>query len=295
MRVDWPDLLWRLVDDAPLVTAVPSAEVDVSGPDWAVGQLLQGQILASRDEQALLLVDGFQLWSVWPGEKPPVGQLLTLRVLGQTGGQWRLTRVQEEASSGTEMTLLALLEQLDWPLTYDHVQRLLDLLRGKRSWQSARAKMAGEGGAEPQELCPPNRQVWQAAMGFEPHTLATAFFTWQPFPCGVLVEKKRREQEADDDEGQPDPGPFCLLLVLQLPKLGQIEVVWRGMGAEQAVVFVAQEETARLLQKKEKELALLLRQQGIEVHDLSIHASAQPLVQVLPAAAFSYQGVDRQL
>lgn len=292
-RVDLPALVWRLSEPAA-TSATGAAPVVSALPNWHEGQMLVGQVVENLGGQVLVLIDGHRLRADWPGAPQVPGARVNLQVVGQAAGQWRLALLNHaqlgEVSRGAlhAASLLELLTQLRWPLTYSNVERLARLVRGQ---PAAAETGATASAAASSELCPPNLDVWQQLCGFEPGLLAAAFFTWQPFTCGLFVEEKGEEHQAK----QSEVSPLSFLFVVDLPRLGQIEVVGRGRWPEQSIVFVAQKETVTLLQKREAELIALLAETGMELSSLVLRATTKPLLNLLQPEMVPYRGLDRLL
>lgn len=288
-RIDLPAILWRLIAPAA-ATAKDAAPAASALPNWQVGQLLLGQVLENLDGQVLVLIDGHRLRADWPGAPQVPGAQVELKVVGQTAGQWRLALVNDkqfsEASRSTlhASSLLAMLERMQWPLTYRNVERLARLFAGQSSAADADASASTE-------LCPPNLEVWQQLFGCEPGLLSTVFFTWQPFVCGLFVEEDSTGKEPRYEEMPP----LSFLIVVDLPHLGQVEVMGRGRWPEQTIVFVARKETVILLQKRETELVTLLAEAGIELCGLSLRASESPLLELLRPEMVPYRGLNHRL
>lgn len=291
-RIDLPALLWRLID--PVTSTTTDGAGAPSGlPPWQVGQLLTGQVLENLDGQVLVLIDGHRLRAHWPGASPAPGAQVELQVVGQVRGQWHLALVKGSAGGANvgpapASSLLAMLDQLDWPLTYNNVERLA------RSFAGHSSLLATDGfatTAETGELCPPNLQVWQQLFGWEPGLLSAVFFTWQPFVCGLFVEEEGQGPVGEQEEMDP----LSFLFVVDLPRLGQVEVLGRGRWPEQTIVFVARKETALLLQKKEAELIALLSGTGMELRGLVVRPSELPLVKLLRPEMVPYRGLNQRL
>lgn len=83
--------------------------------------------------------------------------------------------------------------------------------------------------------------------------------------------------------------------MVDLPRLGQVEVLGRGRWPEQTIVFVARKETALLLQKKEAELIALLSGTGMELRGLVVRPSELPLVKLLRPEMVPYRGLNQRL
>ncbi|NLW17850.1 MAG: hypothetical protein GX033_09505 [Firmicutes bacterium] len=286
-RIHWPTLLWRLSEPiaTPASDAAPAAS---EGPNWQVGQLLTGQVLANSEGQVWVLIDGHRLLAHWPGGAPAPGAQVEFQVVGQVQGQWQLTPLGAEKGILPTETLLSILEQLDWPLTYSNVERLARFFAGQTSLIDT------DGPTTPQEsgeLCPPNLSVWQQLFGWEPGLLSAVFFTWQPFVCGLFVEEEgaRARQEAGEQE------PLSFLLVVDLPRLGQIEVLGWGQWPEQAIDLVAGKEPTRLLQKREAELLAILATTGMRLRRLTLRVSQEPLLILLRPQMVPYRGLDQRL
>lgn len=291
-RLDLPPLVWHLMDPVAATTANDAAPAAPGLPQWQVGQLLVGQVLENLDGQVLALIDGHRLRADWPGPQQVPGARVAFRVVGQAAGQWRLAVVADEQFSevGSDgilsaSSLLAILERLQWPLTYGNVKRLASLFAGQSSAAAADDAPASS------ELCPPNISVWQQLFGCEPGFLSTVFFTWQPFVCGLFVEEESAGRGAEYEE----MAPVSFLFVVDLPHLGQVEVMGRGKWPEQTIVFVARKETVMFLQKKEAELVTLLTEAGMELCGLSLRASESPLLALLRPEMVPYRGLNRRL
>lgn len=289
-RVDLPTLLWRLIDPSATIT-LDAAPVASRGPTWQAGQLLTGQVLDNLDGQVLVLIDGHRLRADWPGGAPQVpGARVQLQVIGQTAGQWRLAVLTGAKADGLDASqaLLAMLDSLDWPLTYSNAERLARFLAGHS--QLVGTDQQVEASAS-DELCPPNIDIWQQLFGYEPGLLSAAFFTWHPFTCGLFVEEKGAGQKPNAS----DTEPLSFLFVADLPRLGQVEVMGRGRWPQQTIVFVARKETAQLLQKREAELIALLTSTGMELQNLTMRASESPLLKLLQPEMVSYRGLNQRL
>ncbi len=290
--IDLPALIWRLIE--PMTTTTDGASAPSGLPSWQVGQLLSGQVLENMDGQVLVLVDGHRLRAHWPGALPSPGMQVELKVVGQVRGQWHLALVDRGTAGGGSVapgpgaSLLAILELLDWPLTFSNVERLARSFAGQSSLLTLAAS-APE--SETGELCPPNLQVWQQLLGWEPGLLSAVFFTWQPFICGLFVEEEGGQRKTAQEETEP----LSFLFAVDLPRLGQVEVVGRGCWPEQTVVFVARQDTALLLQKREAELIALLQGTGMILRQLTVIPAEKPLTKLLRPELVPYRGLDQRL
>lgn len=285
-RVGLPSLVWRLLEPPVAPTTPDTASAEPALPNWSVGQIITGQVLENLDGQVLVLIDGYRLRADWPGALQAPGMRVSLQVLGHKAGQWHLALITDEQTARPGATLLLLLEQLNWPLTYKNVERLARFFSGKPVMLEADEEISALASGE---LCPPNLDVWQQLFGYEPGLLAAAFFTWQPFTCGLFVGEQADKQGVNEQAGEP----LSFVFVADLPRLGQVEVVGLGRWPEQAIVLVAQKETVMLLQKREQELIMLLRETGMQLTRLTLRATSKPLLNLLRSDMFAYRGVDR--
>ena len=287
--VGLPAALWRLVmpDSLPAVTR--SADPASSGPDWQVGQELWGELLSAGEGEALLLIDGHELTAYWPRAEVEPGSKLLVRVLAKTGGQWFLEPVTDEGGHAPRAlptaTILTLLEQFGWDFNFSNVERLGQLLRGEKPGQRTVGEVVEE------EFCPPNLDTWQEIFGFDPGPLAVAFFAWDPLPAGLFVS----EEGARGARETGDEAPLSFVFALDLPALGQIEVVARGHGLKQSLLFVARQETVAVLEKRREEIKTLVEACGVEVTGLRMVAGAKPLLQLVNRDLVPYRRLDRRL
>lgn len=284
-RIDSPQLLGSLLE----TSTAPATITSISGPNlpaWTAGQLLTGQVLENLDGQVVILIDGLRLLAEWPENVPPAGRQVQLRVLGKAENRWQLARVLPSVAQVPESgaALLELLAQLDLRLSYQNVINLRHILHGRPT------EIKPDAQSDAHVLCPPNVEVWQQVLGLVPVPLAAVFFTWQPFVCGLFIAEDHGKQIAGDPA---DEEAFNFLLTLDLPHLGQIEVIGRGDWPEQSLFFLARQETALLLQKTEERLIALLAKNGLKLRNLTVRSSDEPLLLLVRPEMLPRYHVDR--